>query len=329
MYKFFILCLALSVQLCANFQTDYSKALELASQQQEPLLLFFNGSDWSGLGMKMKNEILTSAEFNDAIEEKMVCVEIDFPRYHDLPEPVAKLNQTLLKRFSVSQFPSLILIDSEQREIARLGYIPETGAAFAADLLKLLETDKIVAQMSAKIETLTSEELQKGYQLALELQQRDVVARFLEVGSHCMEPTFFLVEKYRQLVEEGGADTSQAEQIHKKIFQADPNNELGHLFTIALLQFQARSDRELNLSAEQVIAPLQNYLLSFGEQDCENVWRIEMMIAQFYLEQDEWRSALRHAEVAYENAPLSKRPEMEYSLDYIKKQASQTARAAP
>ena len=96
-----------------------------------------------------------------------------------------------------------------------------------------------------------------------------------------------------------------------------------------MLQFQARADRELNLPAAQVIEPLQNYLSSFGEQDPENVWRVEMMIAQFYLDQDEWRSALQHAQVAYESAPTTKQAELEYSLNYIKRQTSQMADAAP
>ncbi len=51
-------------------------------------------------------------------------------------------------------------------------------------------------------------------------------------------------------------------------------------------------------------------------------WRVEMMIAQFYLDSDESNTALRHAERALTLAPEERREEIERSVDYIRNQAN-------
>ncbi len=308
-----------------SFQTDYLKALEMGQEKELPILMFFNGSDWSGLAMKMKNEIFSSSEFEEEIADQLICVEVDFPRHHKLSDQATMQNQRLLEEYGISQFPTLVLIDPTKREIARMGYMPEGAKQLANDFLNLLSLDRDLHVLADKIETLTSEELIRGYKTAVELQQNKEIANFLEVGARSIEPAFFLVEQYRMLIEGDKANTAEAEAIRDRLFKADPNNELGHLFTIALLDFQARSSLEKRLLPEEVIKPLEEYLASFGDQDKENIWQIEMMIAQVFLEQDEWRLALEHAQTAYNSAPIERQSEMEHSLRYIKDQANQTA----
>lgn len=320
---FLILCF---VPCYGAFQTDYFKALEVARDKEVPLLVFFNGSDWSGLAMKMKNEIFASSDFEETIGEQLICVEVDFPRHHELSGQEMEQNQKLFDQFEISSFPALVLIDYEQREIARLGYLPESGKTFAKELLAVLKSDEELHAYLSRIEMLSSEELIKGYKLAVELQQASAIAQFLEVGSRSLEPAFFLIEQYCQLVENKMAETAQAEEIRARLFKTDPNNEQGYLFTIALLDFQARSDSQEHFSPEEVIAPLKDYLVSFGKQDEENRWRVEMMIAQFYLDQDEWTSALTHAQTAYNCAPDEQKAQMEHSLHYIKEQAAQVVK---
>ncbi len=305
------------------FETDYTKALEQGRQDERPLLLFFNGSDWSGHGMKMKNEILTHSKFEEKIGDQLICVEIDFPKHSALSEVQEEQNKALKERFCVHEFPALVLIDPSEREIARLGYQPESGDQLAHDLLNLVGEDRKLTDKLTKIDHLGVADLKEGYAIAQDLQRFDAADQLLQAGMRSEDPAFFLLEKYRLLLSNGEHEPETIE-IRNKLFRLDPNNEQGLLFTLALIDFQTRSCWENTLTPEEIIRPLQDYLTHFGEQDKANVWRLEMMIAQFYLEHDQWRSALQHAETAFQAAPEEKRADVDHSLQYIKEQVNQT-----
>ena len=76
----------------------------------------------------------------------------------------------------------------------------------------------------------------------------------------------------------------------------------------------------MNYPAEIAAQPLIEYLAHFGETDQKNIWRIEMMIAEMYLDADKWDEALEHAEKAYQAAPEAMHKEIAHSLNYIRSQ---------
>ncbi|MCH9609418.1 MAG: hypothetical protein S4CHLAM45_05590 [Chlamydiales bacterium] len=311
----------------ADFQVDYAKALEQGCKEKKPLLLFFNGSDWSGLGMKMKNEIFLSSEFKKELGDRLICVELDFPKHHEIDSAKQLQNRKLKEQYQIREFPSLVMIDSSERVILQFGYLPESGTQFAQDLLRFIDQDRQLIALLEQIDSLKESGLQQGYGLAVELQQESAIDAFLVAGSKCESPAFFLIQHYRRLVEEGREKELYTMGVKDRLLQLDPNNSQGYLFSLALIDFQSRSRFDSTLSVEEVIKPLKEYLAMFGEKDQENRWRVEMMIAQFYLEHDELNSALKHAEIAYKLAPTEKQGEMNHSLRYIKEQASQLVNA--
>lgn len=298
----------------AAFLEDYSEAAKLAVMQNKPLLLFFSGSDWSGLSMKMKNEIFQAEDFTQKLQDQLICVEIDFPRHHQIDSNFARRGEVLKNRYQVEEFPSLVLIDPEGRLIAKLGYLPEQAAPLAEDLLYLLSQDQMLCQLHQNLDHLSHEELKEGYLLAIELQQHSTAEAFLTAGCGSKNPAFFLIEQYRQLLL--SRKDGDVRQIRERLTALDPENREGYLFTLALIDFQARSNS--SLTPAEVIKPLEEYLECFGPKDEENLWKVEMMIAQFYLEHDELYSALKHAEVALQVAPQERREEMTQSLRYIR-----------
>lgn len=303
------------------FVQDYDEALRQAKEQHRPLLVFFNGSDWSGLGMKMKKEILDTPQFEVGIASHFTCVEVDFPHHALLPEERVQKNCRLQQQFAITQFPALLLVDSNERVIVHLGYCPEDGENCAADLLKLEALDFQLQHDLLRVRDLSPQELYTCYTAAQELQNQQAIEHILSIGMHSNEPGFFLVERYRQLAAAG----ESAQEIKQTLFHIDPNNRLGYFYQIALIDFQTLAQKTDRLTPEQIIQPLCDYLEQFGREDREHVWRIEMMIAQFYLDNDCWSIALRHAEVAYREAPLERHADMDPLLHYIRNQAAQTA----
>ncbi len=324
-YALFLFCLGFSSFLDAatvEWLVDYNEAVHIAKKEQKPLLLFFTGSDWSGWGMKMKREILDSSTFVEKVADSFVFVEVDFPKLKSQPEQEAAQNALLKEKIHVTDYPRLILLDAQEREIARLGYSSEGGEWLADTLLQTVCTDK---RLTTILETwdqiaYSSAELESFYKQAQELKRSPDAQLILEKGLKSSNPLFFLLEKYRLLVEEGKRESGQSLTLRKQLIEADPQNLQKVHFSLALIDFQALVDQDRTDPA--AIKPLEEYLACFGEKDTENVWRIEMMIAQFYLEFDNCQTALQHAETAFEKAPEEMKEEIEHSVKYIRDQVS-------
>lgn len=302
-----------------SWETDYQQALAKGHVEKKPLLLYFTGSDWSGWGMKMKKEVLDSEAFQSAITPNFVCVEIDFPQYKLLSSEKIAQNRKLKEQFQVKEYPSLILLDSKQREIVRLGYLPASGEQLASDLLRIVQQDTKLQEGLLRLHELNPTQLCELYQFAQELQQSDAIDSVFEAGLKNNDP-FFLLEKYRLLVEKGQITSVEGKSLRNQLL--DSNAPHIH-FTVATIEFQELAKKASKIKdLQEVVKPLEDYLAHFGEKDSGNVWRIEMMIAQFYLELDEWKTALQHAEIAYQSAPKAMQGTIEHSLNYIRDQSA-------
>ncbi len=316
----FFLSFSLSFSLSAlQWQTDYDKVVALSRQDEKPILLFFNGSDWSGEAMWMKREVLDTLAFEQKIAHRFLCMEIDFPEHTALSEKKMAQNQELKKRFHVQETPTLLLLDSQERVIAQIGYLPESGEQFADDLVHILGQD---GQLIEGMKNLSSDPaaLKKLYQIAQELARQKEQESILDAGLKT-EDSFFFLEKYRLLVERGEGQKKSTQQLREKITSLDPDNQLTLHFTLALIDFQDLSQKPI--PADEAVRPLLDYLDHFGLKDDQNVWRIEMMIAQHYMEADLMQKALLHAEKALQTAPSTMHDEIAHSLNYIR---STTAR---
>lgn len=104
--------------------TDYKAALEQAAKANKPVLLDFTGSDWCGWCIKLDKETFSKPEFKSFAEKNLVLVEVDFPNSKPQSAAVKKQNEELQAKFGVEGFPTLVLLNSEGKEIARnVGYL--------------------------------------------------------------------------------------------------------------------------------------------------------------------------------------------------------------
>ena len=281
---------SLLLVLTCSWSSDFDVSLEQSRIEKRPLLVFFTASDWSGWSMKFKDEVLSSEAFRNKIEADFVCVEIDSPR----SAPAAKESE----RFGITEFPTLLLFSADQREIARLGYLPMTGEQLADDLLYTLAQDRDLAyllDLLARGER-TQSILEKAYHVAEELCNEPAINRILDYGIEGREPGFFLVEKYRRTGDQS---------LHEILVELDDPELLYHA---ALLDFQEYPG----------VQPLEDFLEKYGSRAEQYRWQLEMMISQYYLEQDRLDQAIEHGELAEQNAPSTYRDEITHSLDYMR-----------
>ena len=116
---------------------DYEKALATAKAEKKMVLIDFTGSDWCSWCIKLDKEVFSKPKFKEYAKEKFVLVEIDFPQTKRLSKPKQAAHDALAKKYSVEGFPTVIVLDSEGKEIGKLGYVEGGPEAFIAELEKL------------------------------------------------------------------------------------------------------------------------------------------------------------------------------------------------
>lgn len=118
-----------------NWLTDYAAALKQAKDENKVMLIDFTGSDWCGWCIKLKSEVFDQPEFAAFAKENLVLLEVDFPRGKALSASQRTANEKLGRRFSVEGFPTVFIVNAQQRPLAKLDY-EEGGPATYINTLK-------------------------------------------------------------------------------------------------------------------------------------------------------------------------------------------------
>ncbi len=120
-----------------GWMTDYNAALAKAKAENKNVFVFFTGSDWCGYCIKLQKEILTTAEFSAYAREKLVLVELDFPRRKQQPEAVKAQNRKLAQSMGIEGYPTVVVLNSAGKPVGKLGYQEGGPGPFIASLKKL------------------------------------------------------------------------------------------------------------------------------------------------------------------------------------------------
>ena len=121
----------------AAWTTDYNAALDQAKSDHRHTLLFFTGSDWCGWCQKLNREILKTNEFNQYAQDKLELVEVDYPHQKPQSDALRSQNRMLENRYNISGFPTVVVLDSTGKAVARLGYQEGGPGPFVARLQQL------------------------------------------------------------------------------------------------------------------------------------------------------------------------------------------------
>jgi protein disulfide-isomerase len=118
----------------AIWNTNYETALAQAKEQNRHIFLFFTGSDWCGWCQRLNAEILKTPEFQKFANEKLVLVELDFPRNKSQAATTKAQNQKLAQQYGIRGYPTVVVLNSRGKEIGHLGYQEGGPMPFIAEL---------------------------------------------------------------------------------------------------------------------------------------------------------------------------------------------------
>ncbi len=101
---------------------DIEHALAIAKEEKKDLLLLYTGSDWCPPCKKLHDEVFSHNEFVDEAQQNFVLVEFDFPKNKELPQAIVQQNRTWAEKYGITGYPTVILIDDQQRPYGISGY---------------------------------------------------------------------------------------------------------------------------------------------------------------------------------------------------------------
>lgn len=120
--------LSAQAQETAVWQTDMAAAVDLSIKEKKPLFLFFTGSDWCGWCRRLQNEVFSQPQFQKWAKEKVVLVELDFPRMKQLDPETQAQNVELAQMFEVRGYPTVWLVTASRQDTqVALGKLGSTG----------------------------------------------------------------------------------------------------------------------------------------------------------------------------------------------------------
>ncbi|WP_081212460.1 thioredoxin family protein [Salegentibacter sediminis] len=137
-----ILLLNLSTVFAQEWETDFEKAKELASEEDKPIVLVFQGSDWCAPCIKLDREVWSTDAFKNYATDNYIMLQADFPRKkkNELSEAQRKANAKLAETYNKNGvFPFVVVLDSKGEVLGKTGYKKTTPQNYIKELNSLIK----------------------------------------------------------------------------------------------------------------------------------------------------------------------------------------------
>ena len=117
---------------------DFDQAKAAAKESGKPIFVLFTGSDWCPWCVKLESEVLAKPEFEAYAKENLVLFKADYLRGKPMPANLKPKNDALKEKLAVQGFPTVILMDKEEKVLGRTGYKQGGPQAYVEHLKQIL-----------------------------------------------------------------------------------------------------------------------------------------------------------------------------------------------
>lgn len=262
--------IALWALLCAPLSalTEFptlDEALAATGRDGRCIMLNFTGTDWCTACIHLRTNILDSPEFNKAMDDKLVLVEVDYPRTPELVKKISpeerKKREELLVAYRAEGLPIAVLLDAQGYPFATLSGTTRTAADYLPLLDKAFETLKARNEALKRAKTLTGAEAARAIAEALNLLPeacRDKYPELLQtIAEHDPNDTL----GYRRYLRGSEPRIRQMGELRELLAtfrgQFEPKLIRGHI--AALDNFLAREDLDTDVRQEALRAKSDSY----------------------------------------------------------------------
>ena len=126
-----------------HWQLNFDQAQMTSKEQDRPLLIVFQGSDWCAPCIKLEREIWNSSDFIDYANKELVLLQVDFPRRRKNKHSEAQAihNAALAEKYNPQGiFPLVVLLDPQGNILAETGHKNITASEYIDHLNQLLSS---------------------------------------------------------------------------------------------------------------------------------------------------------------------------------------------
>lgn len=122
--------------------TDYKQAVAKAKAENKLILMDFSGSDWCSNCIRLEKSVFQTEAFKNYAKEKFILLNVDFPMKakNKLSKELTAQNTELAKKYNnEGQFPTVIILTSDEKVIAKTGYVEGGAEVYIEHLNGLLK----------------------------------------------------------------------------------------------------------------------------------------------------------------------------------------------
>jgi len=108
-----------------NWETNFDKAKEIASKENKPIILVFQGSDWCAPCIKLDHEVWSTEIFKKYAATHYVMLQADFPRKkkNTLSKEQTQANAKLFEKYNKNGvFPFVVILNNTGKVLGETSY---------------------------------------------------------------------------------------------------------------------------------------------------------------------------------------------------------------
>lgn len=111
----------------AKWTENFQQAVAASKKEKKPILMLFTGSDWCKFCIMMEKDAFSKPEFEQFLGKNFVLFKADFPEHRQLPKATAQQNEALSRKYGVEGFPTVLIVSSDGKVLAKTGYLRNSG----------------------------------------------------------------------------------------------------------------------------------------------------------------------------------------------------------
>jgi len=134
-----------------GWETSYDQAIAAAKKTGKLILADFNGSDWCGWCIKLRNEVFDKRQFKAWASKNVVLLDLDFPRRKRQSAELKAQNEKLMKKYGVQGFPTILFLDAEGKVVGRSGYKQGGPEVWCRDAQRIVDDYRKFASLQLAV----------------------------------------------------------------------------------------------------------------------------------------------------------------------------------
>lgn len=120
-----------------NWFSNYSDAVAQSQATSKPIAILFTGTSWCPACIQLERNVLTKADFAQAVGSRFIFLKAEFPSYTE-GSVASSPYKPLLDRYGVDAFPTLVIVNANGQKLFTVEYKAGGPQVYSQEMLQKL-----------------------------------------------------------------------------------------------------------------------------------------------------------------------------------------------